>query len=377
MFLSKPFIYFYGLLLLLITSCVEPYKPDIIQAPHNILVVSGFINSNGPTVFRLTRTQNLDGTNIPPAEKKAKLFVEEEQGTQTALLEQTDGSYTGNVVVNNLKKYRLRIKTADNNEYQSDYVEAKTVPPIENLRWEAVDNTLNIYVNTRDAQQKTRYYRWDYEETWEFKTPFYAEVEYKNGKVEPRLDNINRCWRGAKSGAVHIASSLKLSQDVISDYPLIKLGSNSTKLPIKYSVLVKQYALTPEAYAYFEILKKNTESIGTLFDPLPSQITGNIHGVTNKNEPVIGFVTATSVQEKRIFISRAELPRLWVSDNEYRGCLPDTIGTREVVQRLGSGMNLPISGYQPNGVLIGYIISDLTCVDCRVRGTNVQPPFWQ
>ncbi len=369
--------YISGFILVFLFGCVEPYAPEIIETDHDFLVVSGFINSSGPTTFRLTRTQNLDGTNIPPAERKAKLFVENEQGTPIALPEQTDGSYAATLTINQGQKYRLRIKTANNKEYLSEYVQSKTVPVIDNVRWEAVDNNLLIYVNAHDDQKKTQYYRWDYEETWEFHTPFESRLEYKNGKVDLRTNNIWQCWRSAKSSSINIASSTKLNQDIISNYPLIKLGSNSIKLPIKYSVLVKQYALTPEAYSYFEILKKNTESIGTLFDPLPSQLTGNIRCLSNPGEPVIGFVTATAVQEKRLFIARAQLPLTWRTDNEYNGCLLDTTFLKDVARDFTGGNLIPVSDYNPEGVLFGYFMSDIGCVDCRLRGTNVRPAFWQ
>ncbi|SES76301.1 protein of unknown function, partial [Hymenobacter actinosclerus] len=46
----------YGLLLLLLlvglAGCVEPYAPDVINAPPNLLVVEGFINADGPTAIR-------------------------------------------------------------------------------------------------------------------------------------------------------------------------------------------------------------------------------------------------------------------------------------------------------------------------------------
>ncbi|MEJ7664694.1 MAG: DUF4249 family protein [Hymenobacter sp.] len=54
----------------------------------------------------------------------------------------------------------------------------------------------------------------------------------------------------------------------------------SSKLYYLYSILVRQYALTPEEFAYWDKLRKNTENLGTLFDPLPSQLSGNVHRLT-------------------------------------------------------------------------------------------------
>src|SRR5687768_8833741 len=111
-----------GCLLLWLGSCIEPYRPQIIQVPNNYLVVDGFINSTGSTTIRLSRTVNLDGATIPPGELKARVFIEEEGGVQFELKEGTNGNYTGNPLqLNATRRYRLRIRTADGKEYASGY----------------------------------------------------------------------------------------------------------------------------------------------------------------------------------------------------------------------------------------------------------------
>ena len=376
---ARYYIYFLvGCLLLGLGSCIEPYRPDIIQAPNNYLVVDGFINSNGITTIRLSRTVNLDGAAVPPGETKAKVYIEEEGGPQYGLSEGRDGNYTSQPLQLNLtRRYRLRIRTANNKEYASAYVANKITPPIDSISWKAADDALQIYVSSHDPKQDTRYYRWNYEETWEFTTPFYSANEYVNNNMIDRRDNINRCWRGGVSSAIFIASTAKLSQDVVSEFPLVKLPASSFKIKYKYSLLVKQYAQTLEAYNYAETLKKNTENIGTLFDPLPTQLTGNIQCISDPGEPVIGFVSVSSVQEKRFFINREQLPPTWISQDEYASCKLDTVLNKDIPTVFKSGQTLPIQQIMDMGRAIGYSASTADCVDCRLRGTNVKPDFWE
>ena len=54
-------------------------------------------------------------------------------------------------------------------------------------------------------------------------------------------------------------------------------------------------------------MKKNTEDIGSFFGPLPSELKGNIHCLTNPEEPVIGFVTSSAATQKRIFIDASQV----------------------------------------------------------------------
>ena len=72
-------------LFLLLGSCVDPYEPAIISAPNSFLVVDGYINSKGPTVFRLSRTQNLAEKTPPPPVTEAQVYVEEEGGRRVQL----------------------------------------------------------------------------------------------------------------------------------------------------------------------------------------------------------------------------------------------------------------------------------------------------
>ena len=377
--LTRYYKYYLVGLLCWLGSCVDPYRPDVIQAPNNYLVVDGFINSNGTTTIRLSRTANLDDGKIPAGETNALVYMEEEDGPQFILTEAMDGNYTSQPLqLNPNRRYRLRIRTQNNQEYASDFVENKITPPIDSISWKAENNALQIYVNTHDAEQKTRYYHWKYEETWEFTTPFYSVREYKNNQIVDRLTNINRCWRGNNSAAIFINSTAKLSQDVVSEFPLIKLPDNSVKLKYKYSILVKQYAQTKEAYEYAETLKKNTENIGTLFDPLPTQLTGNIKCISAPAEPVIGFVSVASEEVKRIFISRSQLPDTWGTLNEYSYCTLDTVLLKDVTSTFASGLVLPVSDViNQMGGTIGYTGSSAECVDCRLRGDNVKPDFWE
>ena len=66
-------------------------------------------------------------------------------------------------------------------------------------------------------------------------------------------------------------------------------------MDVRFSTLVRQYPLDQEAYNYWLTVQKNSQSLGGLFDLQPSQIRGNIHGVTNPNDVVrihISFIGA-------------------------------------------------------------------------------------
>jgi hypothetical protein len=158
----------------------------------------------------------------------------------------------------------------------------------------------------------------------------------------------------------------------------------------RYSILVKQYAQTADEYQYWELLKKNTENIGTLFDPLPVQLTGNVRCLNDDTELAMGYIGVQSVTERRIFITRRELPSTWAVQSGYESCVPtDTVSLYPrgiappptpaaiLLAAFGGQNYLPIDKILDDNLkLIGYTAKSRDCIDCRTRGTAVKPSFW-
>ncbi|MBG8554295.1 DUF4249 domain-containing protein [Hymenobacter guriensis] len=369
--------YLAGALVLLLGSCVDKFEPEVLDTPQNYLVVDGFINLSGPTTIRLSRTKNEADAPVP-VEAAATVTVLDDAGAAYPLPEQQPGTYqSAPLNLSSDHRYRLRIRTASGKEYESDLVAARQTPPIDKVSWELNNRGVQIYVSTHDEANATRYYRWRYEETWLFHSAYQSGVEYVDGTMQQRQEGIYYCWGSENSTAIQLGSTSRLSQDVLTDAPLRLLESNSLKLGIKYSILVKQYALTAEEFAYWEKLKKNTESLGGLFDPQPTQLTGNVHNLADTAEPVIGYVGAATVTEKRLFIDRTELGSILRFKTGYEDCgNPDTVLLADVPAYFSRPNLLPIEGVYVARTLIGYTGNPAVCVDCRLRGTTVKPDFW-
>jgi hypothetical protein len=122
-------------------------------------------------------------------------------------------------------------------------------------------------------------------------------------------------------------------------------------------------------------MKKNTEQTGSLFDAQPSQLSGNIHCLTDPNEFVIGYVEITQEQNQRIFISHSQ-----VSDWKYDpGCSNYEIDNNlDSIAKYASGLTpmYPSALDALGNILKFKAASDVKCVDCRIGRTNQKPPFW-
>jgi hypothetical protein len=379
--------YSIGLLLcvgiFLMGRCIDPYNPATTKLDVHYLVVDAFLNgSEGSCFVKLSRTVPLDSSGIP-AEENALVQLEEEDGITLTLTESKPGEYTiTSLGLDFSKKYRIKVTTADHTEYASEFVPVLVSPVIDSISWSTERTGVPIYANTHDPNNATRYYYWKYTETWEYAAAFKSRLKIDSGKVKPRdnslADAIYECWRTVYSHDILVSSSHQLVEDVISEFTLTTIPWNSPKLQRDYSILVEQRAITKEAYEYWQQLKKNTEELGTLFDPLPSSVTGNFTCVSRPDEIVLGYFSSSTVEKKRIFIDEDEID--WPAGMEavtgYEDCPFYMVPLGQTFNGL-----IPIEpAYDVgnNNQFIGHYASTIYCVDCRVAGgTNVQPDFWQ
>ena len=378
--IAKLKIFFVIALLLLLGSCKEEFNPKVTSINSYFLVVEGIINTGADsTIINLSRTVLVSQKNTANPETGATLTVESETNQSYPLPELSSKKGTYASLPLNLdpsKKYRLRIITANGSVYLSDFVETKVSPAIELVGHDAnVEKGLQIYVNTKDQTNNTRYYRWEYEETWIFRSAYQSVLIWNGTRFIDRdpTNYIYQCWGNEKSSSIILGSSAKLDHDVIFKQPIVLNPSTSEKFTEKYSILIKQYALTKEAYAFWENLRKNTETLGSIFDAQPSQISGNIHNQANPSEPVIGYMSAGTVQKQRIFLRKDELPGFNLPLNANCNLvLVEPVTSLVYPSYFQGGFSIPVE-YDPKGVLAASKL----CVDCTLRGTTKKPAFWQ
>jgi hypothetical protein len=383
------FVAFYG--------CKKPYLPPVTTSGQSLLVVEGVINTGADsTIIHLSHTIpiSLPTGAVSPPELNATVIVQSDANASYTLTDAGNGYYSSaSLHLNAASKYRLQITTADKKVYQSDFVAAKNSPPIDSVSYQFTNNSLQINVNAHDPSNNSRYYRWEYDETWIIHSKYDSFIILQTSP-EPTLiqrppdQQIYTCWISQRSSSIVLGSTAKLTSDVLNQAPVTLVASNSERLTSRYSILVKQYALTPEAYNYFDDLRKNTESLGSIFDPQPTMLTGNVHCVSNPAEQVIGYITAGSASQKRIYINRQQLPAglQWQPKTPYDDCALDSayyadprtqLHTNEVARYLYTDEEIPVLPFGPPGhPPIGYSASSPRCVDCTLRGKNKPPAFW-
>jgi hypothetical protein len=416
-------IYIILVLAVIYISCKKQYKPTLVTVSTNALAVDGPIVSGDSTFIRLSRTTSLSDTTQNKAELKAIVSVESDQKALYPLTEKGKGLYVLGVTnFDPARKYRLNIKTNDGKIYQSDFVSMKVTPPIDSIYIKQTDPVeITFYADTHDATNNTRYYRWDYKDTWAYVPIYHTIWKYVNissiSYITPGSpDDLSVCYRWSNSNMLMFGSTAKLDQDVMKQAQLFSVTRTSEKIAHPYVIQLHQYALTKEGFEYYQNLRTNTEQLGSIFDPQPTILKGNIRCINNPSELVIGFISASTVANKQFTLLETEDPikaydvnfgdlfkvtryaypkpnyeectknrdttknaRPWAAGSVFRGDLTYIEpSVRPALSRALSKGDSILFDIETGLGYIAYFYAPKECVDCRLRfnATNKRPSYY-
>ena len=369
--------------LLFVTSCVTPFEPEGYEQLENILVIEGDINTSGKTEVIVSRSLKLGDISKRNYVKGASVWVESETGMKYTAYQYINGQevryITGYNYLATDKSYKLCVITPDGKQHESDLVKPLIPPPVESVEF-VTDTTLKevtFYVNASDPANKTRYYKWTYTEDWEFTAHKYANFEYNplTFKMEEIPDYRNKyyCWNKSESKSILIYSTTHLSEDRVYRMPLVKMGPNDLRISLLYSIEVSQQALSKEAYQYWENLRKNSDQLGGIFSPQPSEMRGNIKCLSDPEEVVLGYISAGTYVKKRFMASKSEINLYW-DDHVCEIIIPEKAVPMPIPwSTMHEDGYVPIS-YNPSERESVWVLKE--CADCRTKGTKNKPSFW-
>lgn len=378
----KKLIIFSLLATALIYACKEKFNPDINYPNTGYLVVEGFINSGaGSTNIRLSRTVKLTDS-ARRFENGATVTIEGDNNSRYLMFAAGQGLYTiGQLNLDRTKKFRLHIRTSAGREYFSDYSQVLATPPIDSVSFTRESAGISININTHDPQNKTRYYTWNYDETWEINARFYPSLKYVRNAQGKVVDVTNiypngardttrfRCWQFQSSAEILIGSSIKLTVDQIN-LPVYSIPYGSIKTGILYSTIFYQHALSEKGYDFLQRMKKNTQQVGSIFDSQPSELNSNVHNIADPTEIIIGFVEVSDARELRMYIDPAKVNLRPYSYSCFEYQVPYNRDSLDYYSYLE-----PIEFASAGPGTTVYSVSPI-CADCTLSGTNRRPSFW-
>jgi hypothetical protein len=368
-----------SLIILTTGGCITQFVPET-DEDQDMIVVEGMITDQ-PEVntVKISRSLPLGTKTTARPVKGCIVSIIDDSGRSYTLTEKVTGTYvTDPLKFRGIigKKYKLRVflnnKSINNYTYESWQIEMKPVPPIDNIFYEKTVirpeeegiqrlDGCQIYVETHDPNANTRFYRWDFNETWVFNLPYTQALN-------------PRCYISENSDIINVKSTLSLAEDRVTRFPLHFISSETDRLKSRYSILVNQYSLSEDEFEYWEKLQNITEEVGSLYDITPAAVPSNIYCLDNPAEKVLGYFSVSAKTSKRFFIKDYFSGII----NLYANCVSDTLYGSRPIHGLNSNIwvleDFPFPDYNPP---YKVVTEKRGCADCSVRGTIVEPAFWK
>lgn len=392
--MNKPLPLVGTLFILFAIACIEPFSPELGEA-QNILVIEGqVLEGNEPAEVRISRTVEV-GSKDELMVSNAQVIIRDDLGGEFVLTEGESGVYqsdTNQLIGTPDTEYQLSVMTAAGQSYESTWEILRGTTGIERIHTaieESGDSIVgnsttgvSVLLDTRDSENNSRYYRWEWEETWEYAVPFptYFTWDFMTNSTVPipEEDWGYICWRNQVSSGILLTTTAQLEEDIIERQPIRFISLKTNRLSRKYSLLIKQYVLTQEAYSYWKSLEAFNENLGTLFDPIPYEADGNIRSTDSPKVPVIGYFGAYGFAKERFWMERQEVPQDYRVSSGYAECTLDSLFdyTDFVSEVRFSNYVYVDSIIGDLGQFVGWLVAKDFCTDCKLAGTNVKPDFW-
>jgi hypothetical protein len=367
-------------------SCIERYYLTEQSDLSSRIVVEALITDQD-TIQKviLSRTSSPDHPKITPL-TGCRVSVADINDNEYILNEQSEepGVYEGAVHESSLytgNKFRLNFITPSGDEYLSEYEELLPCPPVDSLYYEVQSIPTTDPAVTVDGVQfnldfkaPEDYYRIQVDETWEYHSTWPITMYWAGKLYYNLLDfSLYTCYKTIPVDDIFVLSTTGFNENSYKKYRLHFVDDHTQRLLYKYSLLVKQYSLSEEAFYYWEELDRNSQESGGLLDRQPALVKSNVTNTRNPDEIVLGYFGVSSVRTRRFVFS--DFKGLTFSDLIY-------CQARKLEERL--------SEYGPEEwpIYLVYFQDPVTearvlgianpdCFDCTLRGgTTEKPSYW-
>lgn len=381
----KIYGYVLSFLILLNVGCREPFEPEIENQQAGILVVEGYLDSEGlKSELKLSTTTNVSDTVKLVPVKRALISLINGSGSVFPLVEENDGLYYFEQNIDENQEYKLEILLANGDKYVSSSLKPIITPPIQEAGYVRDEQGIEVFVNTK-GDDNADDFLWTFEETWiylpRFKVTYIYKPEVRDVVPIKEEERIDLCYKSESNSDILLETSSRFEEQVVFRKTITEIPEGDERMMERYSILISQKAIPQESLEFWETLKKNTDDIGSIFSPLPSLIGGNFKLEGEPNRPVIGFVSLGVVRQERVYIDRPDILPWDYRDQEFDDCFisPDTVflNPAQLQAAFASGAVLPARSVPGPMGPIGFYSTPRRCGDCTLYADRKRPEFWE
>lgn len=389
-----------------VLGCTTPYQYQTNGFEDAVVIEATLTNQFKNQEVKLSRTYKLEDKK-PTFESKAVIFITDDIGNKYDFKESGELYVSTNQFqASPDRAYQLHIRTQNGRSYISNTEKLPQQTQINKVEVKSVTKNgvlgAQITASSTDPTNNSRYYRYEYEETYKIIAPkwyyqkavpvFFAPGSNPKGRVDlvNRTTEARICFSNQKSSELILTNTNQLAEDKVTDFPVRFISSKDQIIRNRYSILVKQYVQNLAAHTFFETLKEISNTGSILSQTQPGFFYGNINPVDNPGEKVIGYFDVSSYSEKRLFFNfqdvfpgqvapeyqyncPAPIPEGDIKNYFFKYCFGQSLECQGniILDLLGTGLKTYFPDESGD-----YILYPIECGDCTSFSSNIKPSFW-
>ncbi|MEN1784631.1 MAG: DUF4249 domain-containing protein [Bacteroidota bacterium] len=396
---------------LMLFSCVEEFEAKT-PSFDSILVIDATLTDELKTQeVKLGRTSPLENDTIV-SEGGAQVSIVDDQGFNLAFNETDSGTYHSSTIFAAVagRSYTLSIVTADGKRYSSEATMMPQAVDIGGIEAKRMTNGFDqegvgIFLDA-EAVNKDAFLRYEYDETykiiaprWEpfdFEVVHYIACDTIPYQVDRKLREEEQrvCFGTASSTRVIQASTIDLEGTAVEGKEIRFVSRDNYIISHRYSINVKQFTQTPEAYYFYNQLEAFSSSESIFSQVQPGFLEGNVFSQTSANEQVLGYFEVAAVRTKRLYMNYADLfpeeplppypfgcgfignPPLYSEGYHCDGYLScDGDCSSPLIEAILADQ-ITFGADNEEDPFYPFFTWPRGCGDCTLLGSNVVPEFW-
>ncbi|GCC52521.1 DUF4249 domain-containing protein [Chryseotalea sanaruensis] len=310
------YIIFFSLLLI---SCVDKILIEGPSVQPKLVVDAWFTNVADFNSVRLSKSAPFSN-NYPfvvfnePVSGATVTVYSQDKSRAISFSEDTTGVYKTSEIAEVGESYFLEVQGPGGQLYRSSIQKVEQPVSIESLdfTFDKVDDIINttsggyqtipryyfnVSANINDPEENQNFYLWKSIGIFEYLT------------IPPGDSPCNfcKCWSTISPlvGSVNVSSDQYINGSSFS----VKVGSILYDRSTGFLTRLYQFSITGSAFQYWNAISNQQRNTGTIFDPAPGNIAGNIVSVGQENEEILGYFTTASVSYNKLLINRGSEAR--------------------------------------------------------------------
>lgn len=291
---------------LLLTGCIRQVEPPLRSVPKILVVEGGITNDSLSYQLRLTYSGPFRFGNFVPdslIEEEAIVTIKDDAGSETFMTYHGGGLYktddAGFVGVPG-RAYSIAIKLPDGKTYVSN---AETMPaPVSSNTLSRIDfdflhyglknpSRFKVYADIQDPGSQENYYRWVSESVIPRKA---TGVRCGFGCIKGEF-----CQQPSSDTALRYQSDEAINGNTIKDQLVATLP---TYWFGRYYLDIGQYSITRSYYQFLRQYEDQTTKTGTILDPMPAPIVGNVFNAADPSDRALGYFSVSSVYHHKVVL---------------------------------------------------------------------------